>query len=95
MENRYCIIRCESSGVFAGVIKKRNGREVLATDVRNLWYWEGAASCVQLANDGVKEPDDCKFSQVAKEILLLDAIEIIPCTENAERSLKAVRVWEA
>lgn len=29
MENRYCIVRCENAGVFAGIVKERNGREVV------------------------------------------------------------------
>lgn len=56
MENRYCIVRCENAGVFAGIVKERSGREVTLTDCRRLWYWEGAASCSQLAVDGTKKP---------------------------------------
>ena len=38
------IVRGDRSGVFFGEIKERNGREVTMTNVRRLWYWDGAAS---------------------------------------------------
>lgn len=91
---KYVIVRGENSGVFAGNLKERNGREVTLTDTRRLWYWSGAASLNQLANDGVKYEKDCKFTQPVKEILILDAIEIIPCTKSAEENIKEVYVWE-
>ncbi|MCF0120546.1 MAG: hypothetical protein HUJ65_02815, partial [Oscillospiraceae bacterium] len=32
------------------------------TQCRRIWYWSGAASLSQLANDGVRKPDECKFT---------------------------------
>lgn len=90
---KYVIVRGESSGVFAGTIAARDGREVQLTDCRRIWYWEGAASISQLAIDGTSKPDNCKFPAPVGEITILDAIEIIPCTEKAEASIKAVREW--
>lgn len=94
MENKYCIIRCDRAGVFAGIVKARNGREVTITDCRRLWHWEGAASISQLAVDGTKMPRDCKFTVTVDEIILLDAIEIIPCTKTAETSIRGVPTWK-
>lgn len=94
MENKYCIIRCDRAGVFAGIVKARNGREVTLTDCRRLWYWDGAASISQLAVDGTKSPKNCKFTVAVDEIVLLDAIEIIPCTEKAETSIREVQTWK-
>ena len=94
MDNKYCIVRGDCSGVFAGNIKSHNGREVCMTNVRCLWYWDGAASLLQLARDGVAKPCDCKFTVTVDEIELLDAIEIIPCTSVAEQCIKAVAEWK-
>ena len=77
------------------VVEKREGREVTLSNARRLWFWSGADSCSQLAVDGVKNPRDCKFTVPVEEIVLLDAIEIIPCTSAAEGNLKAVPVWKA
>ena len=93
MENKYVIVRCDRAGVFAGVLKERNGREVTLTKCRRLWFWDGAASISQLAVDGTSKPSGCKFTVVVDEILLLEAIEIIPCTEKAQKSIEGVAVW--
>ena len=94
MENKYCIIRGDRSGVFAGTVKERNGREVTLTDVRRLWYWSGAASISQIALEGVKDPRNCKFTVPVSELVVLDAIEIIPCTAEAEANIKGVSTWK-
>lgn len=90
---KYVIIRGNHSGVFAGILTAREGREVQLTDCRRIWYWDGAASISQLAIDGTSKPGDCKFPAPVAEITILDAIEIIPCTEKAEASIKAVCEW--
>lgn len=94
MIGKYVIVRCNRAGVFAGILKERNGQEVTLTDCRRLWYWDGAASISQLAVDGTTSPDACKFTVSVNEIVLLEAIEIIPCTEKAEKSIKGVKVWK-
>lgn len=94
MENKYCIVRGDRSGVFAGTVASRNGQEVLLKNVRRLWYWDGAASISQIAAEGVKRPGNCKFTVTVDEILILDAIEIIPCSAGAEANIKDVSVWK-
>ena len=91
---KFVIIRGESSGVFAGTLAAKDGQEVTLTDCRRIWYWDGAASLSQLAVDGTSKPDKCKFPAPVAEIVILDAIEIIPCTEKAVASIKAVREWK-
>lgn len=90
--NKY-IIRGNRSGVFYGEIAERNGQEVTIRNCRRLWYWDGAASLSQLAKDGTKRPKSCKFTVTVDELVVLDAIELIPCTEDAERSIDGVSVW--
>ena len=90
----YVICRTYSAGVFAGYLKSRNGQEVQMINARRLWYWDGAASLSQLAVDGVKKPKTCKFPCEVPSIELLNAIEIIPCSEKARKSIANVGVWE-
>lgn len=40
----YYVIRADRAGVFAGNIKEINGSEVTMTNVRRIWYWDGAAT---------------------------------------------------
>lgn len=89
------IIRADRAGVFYGEIKERNGSEVVMTNVRRLWYWDGAASISQLATDGVTRPDNCKFTVTVEEMTILGVIEIIPCTKKAEESIDSVAVWRS
>lgn len=94
MENKWFIVRGDRSGVFFGHIAERNGREVKMTDVRGLWYWDGAAALPQLALEGTKRPRNCKFTATVAEIEILDAIEILPCTDAAAGSICGVPEWK-
>lgn len=91
---KYVIVRTYSAGVFAGELESRNGREVVLLNARRLWYWDGAASLSQLAMEGTKKPENCKFPCEVNRVELLEAIEILDVTEAAKKSIKEVTVWE-
>ena len=91
----YVIVRCDRAGVFAGYIELEDGRNVTLKSARRLWYWSGAASLSQMAMEGTKKPNDCKFPCVVAEIRLKDVIEVIPATEAARKSIEGVKVWAA
>lgn len=94
MIGKYCMVRTYSAGVFAGTLKERNGKEVLLTNARRIWYWDGAASLSQLAQSGTSKPDKCKFPEPVDEVLLTEAIEIIPVTDKAKSTIESVPVWK-
>lgn len=94
MNGKYVIVRGDRSGVFAGTLESQNGREVVLRNVRRLWKWRGATECLQIAQEGVKRPNDCCFTLVCDSIKLLDAIEVIPTTAEAEANIKAVPEWK-
>jgi len=89
----YVIVRTYSAGVFAGNLESKDGKEVVLRNARRLWYWKGASSLSQLAMEGVKYPDECKFPCEVDKIILTEAIEIINCTEKAIKSIAGVKVW--
>ena len=91
----YVICRTYSAGVFAGTLKSRNGQEVVLTDARRLWYWDGAASLSELSVSGTKKPKNCKFPVAVPEVTLLQAIELLPVSEEAQKSIEGVPVWTA
>ncbi len=93
MIGKTCVVRTYSAGVFLGTVKERNGKEVLLTNARRLWYWDGAATLSQLANEGTKKPKNCKFPAPVAEVLLTEVIEIIPATTAAIESIAAVPEW--
>lgn len=92
------IIRADRAGVFFGtLVSKENtpaGVEVELKDCRRLWFWDGAASLSQLAVDGVSAPGRCKFTVVVPQMLVMQVIEIIPCTDKAIKSIETVATWK-
>ena len=91
----YCMVRTYSAGVFAGYVEKREGKEATLRNARRIWYWDGAASLSQLAMEGTKKPENCKFPCEVDEVILTEVVEIIPMTEKAKKSIAEVPVWEA
>ena len=88
------IIRGDRSGVEFGELVEQNGSVVTLKNARRLWYWAGAASLSQLAMDGTKRPQDCKFTVTVSSITILDAVEIIPCTDKAIKASEEVDEWK-
>jgi len=91
----YVICRTQSAGVFSGYLHERNGQEVTLKRARRLWYWKGAASLSQAAMEGFSAPKECKFPCEVTLLSVLQAIEILYCTERAQKSIELVPVWKA
>jgi len=92
-KGQYIICRTYSAGVFAGTLVSRKGQEVTLKQARRLWYWDGAASLSQLAMEGVKTPEKCKFPCEVSSVVLLNAIELLPVTKQAKASIAQVAIW--
>ena len=90
----YVIIRSRDSGVHAGYLKKREGGEVVLLDARRIWYWKGAATLSQLSQQGVSCPAECKFPESVPSITILGVCEILPATEEAQKSIAKVTPWK-
>lgn len=93
-EGKKVIIRGDRSGVFFGTFAKKESSEVTLVDCRRLWYWDGANSISQLAVDGTKKENECKFTVKVKQITILDCVEIILCEEKAIESIEGVYEWK-
>lgn len=91
---RFCIIRTYSAGVHAGYVKQQNGKEVTLVNARRLWRWSGAFTLSEMAVNGVSKPSECKFATAVPEIILTEAIEIIPCTLKAKEIILGVKDYE-
>lgn len=90
------IIRADRAGVFFGILAEHDKANAVVElhQCRRLWYWSGAASISQLANEGVKNVSDSKFTQVLDSIQIAGVIEVIPCTEQAINNIEGVPVWK-
>jgi hypothetical protein len=87
---KHCVIRTYSAGVHLGTVVSHSGKEVLLKDARRLWKWVGAFTLNEVAAAGVKK-DGSRIAAPVSELLLTEAIEIIPTTETARASYEACR----
>lgn len=84
---KYCVIRTYSAGVHAGVLKSARGTEVELTDSRRIWSWTGSLSCSEISQAGITGG---KVAVSVPQQFLTEAIEIIPCSEVAEKCLRSI-----
>ena len=97
MENKKkFILRSPDAGVFYGEMENEitESRVVKLTNARQIWYWEGAATLMQLAKYGTTKPQKCKFTVTVDEITICNVSEVIPCTEEAMKSIDFVAEWK-
>ena len=92
METRK-IVRANGAGVFFGEVVKQDGTTVTMRNVRRLWYWDGAASLSELAQNGTASPTNCKFPCAVEEIQVFNVLEILSVTDNAAKSIDGVKIW--
>lgn len=89
-----CIFRGKDSGVFYGEEFKIEGQKATIKNSRNIFYWDGATRLEQLATDGTKNPNNCKFTQAVNIMEIYDLIQKIPCTDEAIKSIEGVKEWK-
>lgn len=90
----YVIVRTYSAGVFAGYLKTRTGMEAVLVNARRIWYWAGANSLSDLATQGTKKPDECKFTCEVAKTELTQVIEILSVTQEAKKNIAKVKIWQ-
>lgn len=87
MEGKYVVVRTYSAGVHVGVLANRAGQDVVLTDARRIWNWQGRNTLHEIALRGVGQGS--RVSETVPSILLTQAIEIIPTTGDGEANLRA------
>lgn len=92
--DQFCIVRCYGAGVFFARVESLDGQTAQLRDARRIWYWDGAASLSQLATEGTKTPENCKFTVTVPRMTVTQVIEIIPCSEQAIDSIGGVKEWK-
>ena len=87
------LVRGIQSGDYFGELVSQNKQEVELKNVRNLWRWSGANTLLDLAENGAKNTDDCKFSNQVNSIILTDVCEIVACSDKAIKNIEGVEEW--
>lgn len=93
MIGKTCLIRTYSAGVHFGTLVKRKKREVTLATARRIWNWKGANTLNEIATAGIDKAGS-RVSKPVETIVLTEAIEIIPMTDEAVASLAACG-WES
>lgn len=100
MIGKFCIFRTHSAGVHIGTLAEINGTCALLKGTsqrgtygqRRIWAWAGANTLHELSLRGASM-QDTRISEPVEEILLTQVVEVIPCTEEAEKNLSQSRWW--
>lgn len=88
MLGKFCIARCYSAGVHAGVVESVDGENVVLKDSYRLWTWkadEGVALSGVAQNGIVKA--NSKVDVMNPLIYLTGVCELIPCTAKSEATI--------
>lgn len=90
-----CIFRSYSSGVHFGELSEKDGKEVIIKNARRLWYWKTTNKGISLSE--VALSGLAKDSKVCAPVdaIWLEAIEIIPCTKEAIKSIEGADEYKA
>jgi hypothetical protein len=89
-----CVIRTYASGVHFGTLMSQDGRQVELNNARRLWRWHTGGAGISLSEVAMTGIDE-KRSRIAvtlPQITLLDALEIIPATDEAAASIERAEV---
>jgi hypothetical protein len=92
MIGKVVIVRTYSAGVHVGTLIDRDGTCVTLTGARRVWRWRGANTLHELSLRGASLESFTRISEPVDRIDLTEAIEVIPCTEEAAQNL-AVSRW--
>jgi hypothetical protein len=89
------IVRTYSAGVHYGEVVEKEGNEVILKNARRLFYWKTTnkgISLSEIANHGVHS--DSKVCEPVN-LIWLQPIEIIFCSDEAIKSIEGANVYKA
>ena len=90
----YSIIRSDRFGIYFAEVKSQTEKTIVLQNARNIHYWNGAASVLQLATDPTNLRSNTRITMSVDTLSITDTVMVIPCTKVAEDFLKAFPVWK-
>lgn len=89
------IVRCRDAGVHFGYLRCYEGRKVELTKTRRMWRWWASKQMTlsAVAEFGLNENKDLRIQNELSEIILLEACEIIPCSQECVASFARVEPY--
>lgn len=86
----FVIVRTISDDIWAGDLERRHGQEVTLINAIRIQRLSKDRTSSEIAMLGVQRSDEYKFQIPVNKIVLLQAIEILATTEEAEESIKSI-----
>ncbi len=91
--SKLTLVRTFSAGVHVGELVSEDGPRVELKNARRIWRWRGANTCSELAERGCVTTEYTRISMRVSSVVLTQAIELIPVSEMASKSLDSEGVW--
>lgn len=85
---RFVVVRTFSAGVHFGTLGWAYEKQALLNNSKRLWQWSGAFTLSAVSQRGVTS---AKVSCAVPEMYFSEAIEIIPCSPEAEKNLAGLK----
>lgn len=89
MIGQYVVVRTCSAGVHVGTLAAHDCKRVTLTDARRIWSWKGANTLHEISLHGVGAGS--RVSEPVSQIVLTEAVEIIPCTTEGAENLRSAK----
>ena len=88
---KYCIARCYSAGVHAGVVEAVDGENVILRDSRRLWAWKAAdgVALSGVAQHGLRTGS--KLDVINPVLYLTGVCELIPTAPGVSEAINAYK----
>lgn len=88
---RYAIVRSRNQGVMSGYVVDIQGQTVKLKRARQLWRYDSSFVLPDMAEHGVRNASECKFSaEMSQPMLMLEACGVIYCTQKGGESIRSV-----
>ena len=92
LTNETVIARIDRAGVFMGTLAHIDSDIVRLTNVRRIYYWQGALSVTDMANNGIEGGKVTKPCEVV-EFNRSGLIEINKCSNKAAKCITKIKPW--
>ena len=91
--NKKIIARIDRAGVFHGTLDHIDNEIIRLKDARRIYYWEGAISVTDMAAKGLKS-GKITIPVSTVEFMSDKIIELNECSDDATKSIEAIKPWK-
>ena len=87
------IARIDRAGVFHGTLDYIDGEIIRLKDARRIYYWNGALSVTDIAAKGITG-GKVTIPVTTVEFMSDKVVELNECSEEASKSIEAIKPWK-